>query len=65
MTEFEQKQIEQLTRIGNVLEDMNGALVGMQADIEALGKCVGYEPPRYYMKEGYYFLRIAGGVDTQ
>lgn len=34
MTEFEQMQIEQLKRIADVLEDINGTLIGMSGDIE-------------------------------
>lgn len=66
MTEFEQMQVEQLKRIADVLEDINGALINMSGDIEALGNCVGYVPPRqgYVQSEGYSFLRIGGSVDT-
>lgn len=39
MTEFEQMQIEQLKRIADVLEDINGTLISMGGDIEALGDC--------------------------
>lgn len=66
MTDFEQLQVEQLKRIADVLEDINGALINMSGDIEALGNCVGYAPPRlgYVQGEGYNFLRIGGSVDT-
>ena len=66
MTEFEQMQIEQLKRIANVLEDINGALISMVVRIVALGECVGYVPPRqgYVKTEGYKFLRVGGSVDT-
>lgn len=66
MTKFEQMQIEQLKRIADVLEDINSALIGMGGDIEALGDCVGYVPPRqgYVKTEGYKFLRISGSIDT-
>lgn len=40
MTEFEQMQIEQRKWIADVLEDINGALISMGGDIEALGECV-------------------------
>ena len=66
MTEFEQMQIEQLKRIADVLEDINGTLISMGGDIEALGECVGYEPPRqgYAQSNGRHFLQIGGSVDT-
>lgn len=64
MTEFEQMQIEQLKRIADVLEDINGALIGMGGDIEALGECVGTAPARYKGGRDYHFLRIGGSVDT-
>lgn len=66
MTEFEQMQIEQLKRIADVLEDINGALISMSGNIESLGECVGYAPSRqgYVKTEGYKFLRIGGSVDT-
>ena len=35
MTEFEQMQIEQLKRIADVLEDINGTLISMGGDIES------------------------------
>ena len=66
MTEVEQKQLEQLTRIADVLEDINGTLISMSTDIHALGECVGYEPPRqgYTQSKGRHFLQIGGSVDT-
>lgn len=64
MTEFEQMQIEQLKRIADVLEDINGALINMGGDIKALGDCVGVIPPRYTQGVEYKFLRIGGSVDT-
>lgn len=64
MTEFEQMQIEQLKRIADVLEDINGTLISMGEDIEALGDCVGVIPPRYAQRMEYKFLRIGGSVDT-
>lgn len=65
MTEFEQMQIEQLKRIADVLEDINGTLISMGGDIEALGDCVGVIPPRYPRGMEYKFLRIGGSVDTE
>lgn len=50
MTDFEQLQIEQLKRIADSLEHMDGLLSG----------CVGY-----VQTEGYNFLRIGGSVDTE
>ena len=64
MTEFEQMQIEQLKRIADVLEDINGALISMGGDIEALGDCVGTIPARYTQGIDVHFLRIGGSVDT-
>ena len=64
MTEFEQMQIEQLKRIADVLEDINGTLISMGGDIEALGDCVGVIPPRYPQGMECKFLRIGGSVDT-
>lgn len=64
MTEFEQKQIEQLKRIVDVLEDINGTLISMSGDIESLGGCVGYAPSRHKAGQGTNFLRIGGSVDT-
>lgn len=34
MTEFEQLQIEQLKRIADVLEDINGTLIDMSTPVE-------------------------------
>ncbi len=65
MTEFEQMQIEQLKRIADVLEDINGTLISMGGDIEALGDCVGVIPPRYTQGMECKFLRIGGSVDTE
>lgn len=63
MTDFEQKQIEQLKRIADVLEDMNGALISMSTDITVLSDCVGQYPPTH-MKGGKKYLRIDGTVDA-
>lgn len=64
MTEFEQMQIEQLKRIADVLEDINGTLISMGGDIEALGDCVGTIPARYTQGNEVRFLRIGGSVDS-
>ena len=64
MTEFEQKQIEQLKRIADVLEDINGTLISMSGDIESLGECVGVIPARYTQGIDLHFLRIGGSVDS-
>lgn len=58
-------QAAQLKRIADVLEDINGTLIGMGGDIEALGDCVGVIPPRYTQGMEYKFLRIGGSVDTE
>ena len=55
---------KQLKRIADVLEDINGTLISMGGDIEALGDCVGVIPPRYTQGMEYKFLRIGGSVDT-
>ena len=55
---------KRLDRIADVLEDINGALIGMSGDIEALGDCIGTAPPRYVGSHEYKFLRIGGSVDT-
>lgn len=57
-------QAAHLKRIADVLEDINGALIGMGGDIEALGECVGYAPSRHKAGQGTNFLRIGGSVDT-
>lgn len=64
MTDFEQMQIEQLKRIGDVLEGINNALLGMSGDIEVLSDCVGVIPARYTQRADVHFLRIGGSVDT-
>lgn len=51
-------------RIADVLEDINGALISMGGDIEALGDCVGTIPARYTQGNDVHFLRIGGSVDT-
>lgn len=56
--------LEALDRIADVLEDINGALIGMGGDIEALGDCIGTAPPRYVGSHEYKFLRIGGSIDT-
>lgn len=63
---FLRYELEERDRIADVLEDINGTLISMSGDIEALGECVGYVPPRqgYVQSEGYSFLRIGGSVDT-
>lgn len=62
MSEFEHMKIEQLKRIADLLEDINGTLISMSAPIDVLSDCVGYVPPTHYMKEGYHILRIGGSV---
>ena len=47
---FNYLMLSQLTRIADSLE--------------ALDKCVGFQTPTPYMKEGYHFLRIDGYVET-
>lgn len=54
----------QLKRIADVLEDINGTLISMSGDIEALGDCVGAIPARYAQGIDVHFLRIGGSVDT-
>ena len=57
-------KIQRLDRIADVLEDINGALIGMGGDIEALGDCVGVIPARVTQGIDTHFLRIGGSVDT-
>ena len=53
-----------LENMSRILEDINGALISMSADIESVSNCVGYAPSRYKEGQGTNFLRIAGSVDT-
>ena len=61
---LEVMKIEQLKRIADVLEDINGALIGMGGDIESLGECVGTIQARYTQGIDVHFLRIGGSVDA-
>ena len=61
---LEVMKIEQLKRIADVLEDINGTLISMGGDIEALGDCVGTIPARYTQGIDVHFLRIGGSVDS-
>ena len=61
---LEVMKIEQLKRIADVLEDINGTLISMGGDIEALGDCVGTIPARYTQGNDVHFLRIGGSVDS-
>lgn len=63
-TQIEVAKLAQLKRIADVLEDINGALIGMGGDIEALGDCVGVIPARVTQGIDAHFLRIGGSVDT-
>lgn len=61
MTEFEQKQLEQLRRIADSMEDIRDVM-------NTLGNVVGYVPAQdrgYVKTDGYSFLRIGGSVDTE
>lgn len=62
MTDYENlqlqlKQTEHMDRIATALEEIAERLGTMN-------DCIGYYPPRNYMKEGFHFLRIGGSVDT-
>lgn len=57
-------KIQRLDRIADVLEDINGTLISMGGDIEALGDCVGTIPARYTQGIDVHFLRIGGSVDS-
>lgn len=57
-------KIQRLDRIADVLEDINGTLISMSADIESVSNCVGYAPSRYKEGQGTNFLRIGGSVDA-
>ena len=50
-------KVRRLDRIADALERIPDSL-------EALDKCVGFQTPTPYMKEGYHFLRIDGYVET-
>ncbi len=50
-------KVRRLDRIADALERIADSL-------EALDKCVGFQTPTPYMKEGYHFLRIDGYVET-
>ena len=50
---------KRLDRIADVLEDINGALISMSGDIEALGECA------WTNSFGDKFLRISGYVDAE
>lgn len=63
-TQIEVAKLAQLKRIADVLEDINGTLISMGGDIEALGDCVGTIPARYTQGIDVHFLRIGGSVDT-
>lgn len=55
---------KRLDRIADVLEDINGALISMGGDIEALGECVGTIPTPYTKGKACRFLHIGGSIDT-
>lgn len=57
-TRLELMKIQRLDRIADVLEDINGALISMGGDIEALGACVVTD------SFGDRYLRISGSVYT-
>lgn len=63
-TQIEVAKLAQLKRIADVLEDINGTLISMGGDIEALGDCVGTIPARYTQGIDVHFLRIGGSVDS-
>ena len=63
-TQIEVAKLAQLKRIADVLEDINGTLISMGGDIEALGDCVGTIPARYTQGIDVHFLRIGRSVDT-
>ena len=63
--EFEKEGLpHDLKRIADALEDINGALIGMGGDIEALGDCVDTIPAWYTQGIDLHFLRIGGSVDS-
>ena len=63
MTEFEQKQIEQLQQITDALCGINSTMTEIAADIRTLSECVGIEPARFGGFE-YAFFNIGGRVGT-
>lgn len=54
-------QVQVLLNDTNRIAD---ALERIADSLEALDKCVGFQTPTPYMKEGYHFLRIDGYVET-
>ena len=63
MTEFEQKQIEQLRQITDALWGINSTMTEIAADIRILSECVGIELARFGGRE-YAFFNIGGRVGT-
>ena len=63
-TQIEVAKLAKLKRIADALEGINGALINMGGDIEALGDCVEVIPARYTQGIDLHFLRIGGSVDT-
>lgn len=63
-TSLEFMKLKRLDRIADFLEAINGNLSEMQEALTMLKECVGYVPPRGYMREGYYIFRIGGEVGT-
>ncbi len=54
-------QVQVLLNDTNRIAD---ALERIADSLEALNKCIGFQTPTPYMKEGYHFLRIDGYVET-
>ena len=63
MTEFEQKQIEQLQQITDALCGINSTMTEIAADIRTLAGCVDINPARFGGLE-YTFFNIGGRVGT-
>ena len=61
---LELMEVMRLSRIADALERIADALERIADSLEALNKCIGFQTPTPYMKEGYHFLRIDGYVET-
>lgn len=63
MTEYEQKQLDQLERIADALED----IVTKLSALDDLEECIGTRPPSAYHRPGALptrFLRVGGEIST-
>lgn len=54
-----------LLRIAEALESISAELEELNDKMSSLSDCIGFVPPMHYQREGYYFLRIGGGITTE